>query len=84
MDFPTHYPYKDGKGGVDIGLKPIEEFSWLEIDKLFSQEISQKKELYKTKRDQVLITPPDSIDIQKEVLDTLIDHLKNFPIFECC
>ena len=78
MDFPTHYPYKDGKGGVDIGLKPIEEFSWLEIDKLFSQEISQKKELYKTKRDQVLITPPDSIDIQKEVLDTLIDHLKNF------
>lgn len=78
MDFPTHHPYKDGKGGVDIGLKPIEEFSWLEIDKLFSQEISQKKELYKTKREQVLITPPDSIDIQKEVLDTLIDHLKNF------
>ena len=78
MSLPIHQPYKNGKGGVDIGLKPIDDYSWLEIDSLFEEEISLKKRLYEEKKDQVLITPVESIDIQKEVLDIVLEHLNEF------
>ena len=78
MNFPIHQPYKDGKGGVDIGLKPIQKESWLEIDNLFSAEIAEKKQLLKNKRSDVLITPSSSFSIQKEVLTTILEHLQLF------
>tara|TARA_Y100001968_G_scaffold322856_1_gene359631 strand:+ start:650 stop:1531 length:882 start_codon:yes stop_codon:yes gene_type:complete len=78
LSLPIHQPYKNGKGGVDIGLKPIDDYSWLEIDSLFEEEISLKKRLYEEKKDQVLITPVESIDIQKEVLDIVLEHLNEF------
>ena len=78
MSLPIHQPYKNGKGGVDIGLKPIDDYSWLEIDNLFEEEISLKKRLYEEKKDQVLITPSESISIQKEVLDIVLEHLNEF------
>ena len=78
MNFPIHQPYKDGKGGVDIGLKPIQIESWLEIDNLFSTEIAEKKKLLKNKRSDVLITPSSSFSIQKEVLTTILEHLQLF------
>ena len=78
MNFPIHQPYKDGKGGVDIGLKPIQKESWLEIDNLFSTEIEEKKKLLKNKRSDVLITPSSSFSIQKEVLTTILEHLQLF------
>ena len=65
MDDPIHLPFKDGKGGVDIGLRPIEESSWLEIDHLFSEEIALKEKLYLEKTDHVLVTSPYSRAIQK-------------------
>ena len=77
MNDPVHLPFKDGKGGVDIGLRPIEESSWLEIDHLFSDEIALKEKLYLEKKDQVLVTSPNSQDIQKEVLNLVLGHLKN-------
>jgi len=78
LNFPIHQPYKDGKGGVDIGLKPIQKESWLEIDNLFSAEIAEKKQLLKNKRSDVLITPSSSFSIQKEVLTTILEHLQLF------
>ena len=78
MSLPIHQPYKNGKGGVDIGLKPIDDYSWLEIDNLFEEEISLKKKLYKERKDQVLIAPSESINIQREVLDIVLEHLNEF------
>ena len=75
MNDPIHLPFKDGKGGVDIGLRPIEESSWLEIDHLFSEEIALKEKLYLEKKDQVLVTSPNSQDIQKEVLNLVLGCL---------
>ena len=72
-----HLPFKDGKGGVDIGLRPIEESSWLEIDHLFSEEIALREKLYLENKDQVLLTSPNSLDIQKEVLKLVLENLKN-------
>tara|TARA_B100000902_G_scaffold99837_1_gene102239 strand:+ start:242 stop:1123 length:882 start_codon:yes stop_codon:yes gene_type:complete len=78
LSLPIHQPYKNGKGGVDIGLKPIDDYSWLEIDNLFEEEISLKKRLYKERKDQVLIAPSESINIQREVLDIVLEHLNEF------
>ena len=78
MSLPIHQPYENGKGGVEIGLKPIENIAWLELDDLFAKEIELKKKLYKEKRNQVLMTPPDSISLQQEVLELVLDHLKTF------
>ena len=77
MNNLVHLPFKDGKGGVDIGLRPIEDSSWLEIDHLFSEEIALKEKLYLEKKDQVLVTSQNSQDTQKEVLKLVLEHLKN-------
>ena len=55
MDLPIHQPYENGKGGVEIGLRPIEVETWLERDKLFSTEIKEKKKLFLEKKDEVLM-----------------------------
>ena len=77
MNNPVHLPFKDGKGGIDIGLRPIDDSSWLEIDHLFSEEIALKEKLYSEKKGEVLVTSHDSQDTQKEVLDLVLEHLKN-------
>ena len=45
MSLPKHTPYRHGEGGVKVGLEPIEEADWLEIDNLFDSEIELKKKL---------------------------------------
>ena len=47
---PIHQPFKDGRGGIEIGLKPIEDRDWLEIDELFNQEIQDKLTLIEERR----------------------------------
>jgi len=47
---PIHQPFKDGRGGIEIGLKPIEDRDWLEIDELFNQEIQDKLTLIERKK----------------------------------
>ena len=78
MDLPIHQPYENGKGGVEIGLRPIEDIAWLELDNLFTEEIKLKKKLFREKRDQVLMNSPDSIDLQQEVLELVLNHLNKF------
>ena len=63
MPSPKHTPYLDGQGGVKIGLSPIAESSWLELDDKFEQEINFKnmikkdRELYEELGTVYLISP---------------------------
>ena len=43
LRLPIHTPYKNGEGGVKVGLEPIKESDWLEIDDLFNSEIELKR-----------------------------------------
>ena len=45
MTLPKYTPYLNGDGGVKIGLSPISELEWLDIDHKFEEEISLKKNL---------------------------------------
>ena len=78
MRLPIHTPYKNGEGGVKVGLEPIKDSDWLEIDELFSSEIAQKKNLYKTKHQDVYQETPDSFESQEEFLNLLREHLLEY------
>ena len=78
MNDLIHLPFKDGKGGVDIGLRPIEESFWLEIDHLFSEEIALKEKIIFRKERSSFSQLLQIQDIQKEVLKLcILEHLKN-------
>ena len=78
MPSPKHTPYLDGQGGVKIGLSPISESSWLELDNKFEQEILLKKNLLNTNREDVLQISEGSEDEQKEILESILNYLQKF------
>ena len=78
MKNPLHTPYKNGEGGVKVGLEPVEEPKWLEIDELFSSEIEEKKILYKIKHQEVYQETSSSFDSQEELLNLLRKHINKF------
>lgn len=78
MRLPTHIPYKNGEGGVKVGLEPIEISEWLEIDELFTSEIEQKKELYKHSFESIYQEHVDSKDAQLELFNTLSKHIDTY------
>ena len=75
MRTPIHTPYKNGNGGVQVGLEPISSSEWFEIDNLFLSEIENKKNLFNTKHKQVYQDTPESINSQKEVLESILENL---------
>ena len=69
MHHPKHIPFKGGRGGIEIGLKPINEGNWLEIDHLFEAELKLKKALLQDKKDVVLVSNNDYLDTERELLE---------------
>ena len=78
MRLPIHTPYKNGEGGVKIGLEPIEESDWLEIDDLFDSEIELKKELYDSHFTDIHQEVKESFESQVELLNVLKTYLKQY------
>ena len=75
---PKHTPYQNGKGGVRIGLKPINTKNWLEIDDNFKNENNLKKNLLSSKRHEVFQANDNSISAQKELLKMITEHLEKY------
>ena len=75
---PKHTPYQNGKGGVRIGLKPINTKNWLEIDDNFKNENNLKKNLLSSKRHEVFQANDNSISAQKELLKMVTEHLEKY------
>ena len=78
MKLPIHTPYKNGEGGVKVGLKPIKESDWLEIDDLFDSEIKVKKELYDSRFNEIHQEVKESFESQVELLSVLKSHLEQY------
>jgi len=78
LRLPVHTPYKNGDGGVKVGLEPIDHSDWLEVDDLFKAEIKQKKILYALHSDQVHCETSNSKESQSELLEILKTHLKTY------
>ena len=78
MRLPIHTPYKNGEGGVKVGLEPIQEPDWLEIDDLFDSEIELKRELYDSHFNDIHQEVKGSFESQVELLDVLKTHLEQY------
>ena len=78
MVLPKHTPYQNGKGGVRIGLKPINTKNWLEIDDNFKNENNLKKNLLSSKRHEVFQANNNSFSAQNELLKMVTEHLKKY------
>ena len=78
MTLPKHTPYLNGQGGVRIGLKPINEENWLEIDGKFKEEINLKKNLLSSNKTEVLQSSTDSQAAQEELLELITNHLEEY------
>ena len=78
MRSPIHTPYKNGEGGVKVGLEPIKESDWLEIDDLFDSEIKLKTELYDSHFNDVHQEVKESFESQVELLDVFKTHLEQY------
>ena len=78
MVLPKHTPYQNGKGGVRIGLKPINTKNWLEIDDNFKNENNLKKNLLSSRRHEVFQANDNSHSAQKELLKMVTEHLKKY------
>ena len=78
MSLPKHTPYRNGDGGVKVGLEPIEEADWLEIDNLFDSEIELKKKLYESYYKEIHQELDLSLKSQQELLEMLKTHLNQY------
>ena len=78
MSLPKHTPYRNGDGGVKVGLEPIEEADWLEIDSLFDSEIELKKKLYESNYKEIYQELDLSFKSQHELLEILKTHLNQY------
>ena len=78
MNLPKHTPYKYGEEVVKVGLEPIEESEWLEIDNLFDSEIELKKKLYESHYKEIHQELDLSFKSQQELLEVLKTHLKQY------
>jgi len=78
LRLPIHTPYKNGEGGVKVGLEPIKESDWLEIDDLFNSEIELKKELYNSHFNDIHQEVKESFESQVELLSVLKSHLEQY------
>ena len=78
MSLPKHTPYRNGDGGVKVGLEPIEEADWLEIDNLFDSEIELKKKLYESYYKEIHQELDLSLKSQRELLEMLKTHLNQY------
>ena len=78
MSPPKHTPYRNGDGGVKVGLEPIEEADWLEIDNLFDSEIELKKKLYESNYTEIHRELDLSLKSQHELLEMLKTHLNQY------
>ena len=78
MSLPKHTPYRNGDAGVKVGLEPIEEADWLEIDNLFDSEIELKKKLYESNYKEIHRELDLSLKSQHELLEMLKTHLNQY------
>lgn len=76
MILPTHTPYDGSSKPFTAGLTRLDLSDWIEIDSHFHAYIAEKRRLYATLPEKVLVEESDTRDAQREVLDLLRAHLK--------
>ncbi|MCV0425746.1 MAG: DUF3445 domain-containing protein [Roseibium sp.] len=78
MSFFRHTPYDGSSLPFAVGLKPIEEGSWLEPDFFLDGHLSEKERLIALDRESVFRNEDDTAAAQEEVRDLIVGNLVRF------
>lgn len=78
MSVAKYYPFNGQRGRLRLGLNQIEFSEWLQYEVDFTDRVKEKKFLIRTEGTRVLDTLPNSIEAQKEYLDLLLKHIKQY------
>lgn len=75
MTLPAYTPYDGSAKLFTIGLKPLDLADWIEIDDTYDEQMREKRRLFATVRDDVLVEEPDTVEAQREVLALIREHV---------
>ncbi|WP_269585544.1 heme-dependent oxidative N-demethylase family protein [Roseibium sp. Sym1] len=73
-----HTPYDGSSQPFTVGLKPVDEDSWLEVDPFLVPHLAEKERLIGASLDVVFRAEPDTGAAQQEVLDLVTGHLAQY------
>jgi len=76
---PRHAPYAGARRPFSIGLAPIEAARWLDPDGQCAAELAEKTRLLAEHRGQVVLSSPDTVAAEREVLDLVAGFLGAVP-----
>jgi hypothetical protein len=69
------YPFAEGNYSLALGLVPMAEETWLDIDEHYTAEMSEKARRLREDFSSVFCALPESKRGQAEVLEMLLEHL---------
>jgi hypothetical protein len=75
MTLPAYTPYDGSAKLFAIGLKPLDLADWIEIDDTYDEQMREKRRLFATVSDDVLVEEPDTVEAQREVLALIREHV---------
>jgi hypothetical protein len=76
------YPFAEGNYSLALGLVPMAEETWLDIDEHYTDEMREKARRLRDEYGMVFCAMPGSERGQAEVLEMLLEHLAiNYPNF---
>jgi dimethylamine monooxygenase subunit A len=78
-----HTPYDGSSKPFQIGLKPLDPATWIEVDDKFELYLAEKRRLYREETANVLVAEQGTEAAQQEVLDKVIDHLGATLVPDC-
>lgn len=71
----AHTPWDGSHPNFRIGLEPLGERSWIEVDVMFEHQLGEKQKLLATRNNDVFGAEPESIAAQVEVLEMVLEEL---------
>ncbi|WP_421761913.1 heme-dependent oxidative N-demethylase family protein [Devosia sp.] len=80
MPPPLHTPYDGSARPFQIGLKPLDPDTWIDVDGRLGEYLDEKARLRGSHRDEVFVAEAGTEAAQGEVLAMLVEHLpRRFP-----
>jgi dimethylamine monooxygenase subunit A len=72
------YPFAEGNYSLALGLVPMAEEAWIDIDEHYAAEMREKARRLRDEYSMVFCAMPGSESGQAEVLEMLLEHLAAF------
>ncbi|MFK7816768.1 MAG: DUF3445 domain-containing protein [Gammaproteobacteria bacterium] len=78
MSVEKYYPFNGKRGRLRLGLGPIDVSDWIQYEDDFADRIIEKEKLIKEFGKQVLHSLPNSVAVQKEFLNLLLENIQQY------